>query len=276
MIMKKTLRLFKPVLIITILILFTLNTYGGNIEKFVVKFVDATTAKPIQGVEVEFTKKGHKVTALTDERGYITIWNGPFTEKDNKNGLIDFVARAEGYATLKDKSPCNQREFSLSPGGTHAYRIVLHWGRKPEDLDSHLWFRNNHIFYQYMPHQRGTVEHSKAVKKLKAYLDVDDVDSYGPETVTIHETLRNERYYYYVHDYTNRQKSRSNRLSAVSDARVYVYKGKSEETLMTFRVPSNGVKGNLWKVFYIDTDGKIVKINSIVYTGDATGGGIKP
>jgi hypothetical protein len=45
---------------------------------------------------------------------------------------------------------------------------------------------------------------------------------------------------------------------------------------MTFRVPSNGVKGNLWKVFYIDTDGKIVKINSIVYTGDATGGGIKP
>ena len=34
--MKKTLRLFKPILIFASLILFTLNTYGGNIEGFVV------------------------------------------------------------------------------------------------------------------------------------------------------------------------------------------------------------------------------------------------
>ena len=265
--MKKTLRLFKPILIFAILILFTLNTYGGNIEKFVVKFVDATTGKPIPDVEVVFTKKGHKVTEFTDNRGYITILNGPFTEEDNKNGLIDFVASADGYATLKDQSPCNQRELALSPGGTHAYRIVLSWDKHPLDLDSHLWFRNNHV---YPIKKQGTLPDMKAV------LDVDDTTSYGPETITIHETFPDTRYYYSVHDYTNLQKSQSNKLSAISGAKVYVYKGETDETLMKFSVPSNGKKGNLWKVFYINTDGRIVEINSIVYTDDKNGYGITP
>lgn len=265
--MRKTLRLFKPILIFAILILFTLNTYGGNIEKFVVKFVDATTGKPIPDVEVVFTKKGHKVTEFTDKRGYITILNGPFTEEDNKNGLIDFVASADGYATLKDQSPCNQRELALSPGGTHAYRIVLSWDKHPMDLDSHLWFKNTHIFYYY---KQGTVSN------MKADLDLDDTTSYGPETITIHEAFPDTRYYYSVHDFTNKRKSQSNKLSAISEAKVYVYKGETDETLMKFSVPSNGKKGNLWKVFYIDTDGRIVEINSIVYTDDNDGGGIMP
>jgi len=263
--MKKTLRLFKPILIFAILILFTLNTYGGNIEKFVVKFVDATTGKPIPDVEVVFTKKGHKVTEFTDNRGYITILNGPFTEEDNKNGLIDFVASADGYATLKDQSPCNQRELALSPGGTHAYRIVLSWDKHPLDLDSHLWFKNNHIWWNI-----------KGQMISKADLDLDDTNGDGPETITIHETFPDTRYYYSVHDYTNLQKSQSNKLSAISGAKVYVYKGETDETLMKFSVPSNGKKGNLWKVFYINTDGRIVEINSIVYTDDKNGYGITP
>ena len=263
--MKKTLRLFKPILIFAILILFTLNTYGGNIEKFVVKFVDATTGKPIPDVEVVFTKKGHKVTEFTDKRGYITILNGPFTEEDNKNGLIDFVASADGYATLKDQSPCNQRELALSPGGTHAYRIVLSWGEDPRDLDSHLWFKNNHIWWNV-----------KEQMISKAHLDRDDTTGYGPETITIHETFPDTRYYYSVYDNTNKQNKQSNELSSISDARVYVYKGGTDETLMEFRVPSNGEKGNLWKVFYIDTDGKIVKVNQIVYKESPSGEGEEP
>jgi len=45
---------------------------------------------------------------------------------------------------------------------------------------------------------------------------------------------------------------------------------------MKFNVPSNGKKGNLWKVFYVNTDGKIVKVNQIVYKESPSGEGEEP
>ena len=181
-------------------------------------------------------------------------------ESLNRQKTFDELVRAASPGALSEIEARNRNDL-------YTYRIVLSWDKHPRDLDSHLWFRNNHV---YPIKKQGTLPDMKAV------LDVDDTTSYGPETITIHETFPDTRYYYSVHDFTNKRKSQSNKLSAISEAKVYVYKGETDETLMKFSVPSNGKKGNLWKVFYINTDGRIVEINSIVYTDDNDGGGIMP
>jgi uncharacterized protein YfaP (DUF2135 family) len=50
-------------------------------------------------------------------------------------------------------------------------RVVSSWGRSPADLDLRGVFPGNHVFFN---------------RKLgaKANLDVDDTDSFGPETIT--------------------------------------------------------------------------------------------
>ncbi len=125
--MIKKLYLFKPVAVVFIMILFSSGTYGEErYEMFIVKFTDATTGNPLSGVEVKFYIDNQKAAeGSTDKSGFVKIYNSQLTEEENANGLISFIAKKDGYATLKDTSSCYQREFSLSPGGTHQYRIVL-------------------------------------------------------------------------------------------------------------------------------------------------------
>jgi uncharacterized protein YfaP (DUF2135 family) len=97
---------------------------------------------------------------------------------------------------------------------------------------------------------------------LYANLDVDDITSYGPETVTIYEQVQGF-YRYSVHDYTNREYAYSAVL-ANSNAQVRVYKGS--ELINTFNVPSN-LDGTLWTVFEY-TGNTIIPINTMTYTSD--------
>lgn len=68
--------------------------------------------------------------------------------------------------------------YAISPVMTNldGMRVVLSWGEKPFDLDSHLIFPGGHIYFDS---KEGT----------DANLDVDDTDSYGPETVTISKSI---------------------------------------------------------------------------------------
>ena len=50
-------------------------------------------------------------------------------------------------------------------------RVVLTWGKTPDDLDSHMIF----LATTLLENKTGT----------DAELDVDDTDSYGPETITL-------------------------------------------------------------------------------------------
>jgi len=124
-------------------------------------------------------------------------------------------------------------------------RVVLTWGSTPADLDSHLWFLNNHT---YFGNKTGT----------NANLDVDDTDGYGPETIPIKEKKFGSEYYYAVHDFTNRDSKSSTEMSK-SRATVFVYIGQS--LVRTYYIPKNKT-GNLWTVFKITKEGEIEDINS--------------
>jgi hypothetical protein len=87
-------------------------------------------------------------------------------------------------------------------------RIVLTWGEQPTDLDSHLLTSAYHIWYNNLTDSDGSEE---------ASLDLDDITSYGPETVTVFNPT-NRLYRFYVHNY-----SVEIPLSAISKAEVRLY-----------------------------------------------------
>lgn len=134
-------------------------------------------------------------------------------------------------------------------------RVVLSWGEYPRDLDSHMVGPKGnskfHVFYWYK-------------NADNANLDVDDVTSYGPETVTITEK-ENGIYHYYVHDFTNRSSNNSKELSN-SGATVQIYDGNTLK--YTIHVPTDK-EGTLWHVFdYNSTTGRITLFNEFSYEKD--------
>lgn len=132
------------------------------------------------------------------------------------------------------------------------YRIVLTWNEIPYDLDSHLFAPvddvstdDYHICYYHMGDDDGNT-----------VLDVDDTNSYGPETVTIRHIKRGQ-YKYYVADFTNCSRNIEDSMemsNSMATVRVYDKDGLAD----TFYVPANK-PGVIWEVFEI-RDGNIVPI----------------
>lgn len=189
---------------------------------------------------------------------------------DDSDSLV--IIKMEGYSTLVARCPCNGLTYALSPvmKNLDGLRVVLTWGKKPDDVDSHIVYPGNHVYFAA---KQGT----------DANLDVDDTDSYGPETVTLEKKHQGETYLYAVHDYTDSDKPNTPNLSN-SQAKVYVYIGQS--LVRSYQVPT-GKTGNLWTVFRITGDGEFQDINTMSGTtasGDtlgaqlvkASGGAIAP
>ncbi|MBF4491718.1 tetratricopeptide repeat protein [Flavobacterium sp. MR2016-29] len=226
-----------------LVLMLTSHAIGQNISVQVLSAVEKD--KVVENAEVMIQRNGEtSAKKFTNTQGKVII-NGSF--QDDLNTLL--IIKKENYSSLVVKCPCNDLTYALSPimKNLDGMRIVLNWGKYPEDLDSHLTFSGNHIFFQ---HKKGN----------KSNLDVDDIDSYGPETITIENKKFGETYHYFVHDYSNKNDLNSNKLSA-SDAKVFVYVGQS--LVKTYYIPKNK-KGNVWNLFKINGNGEIIDINNIV------------
>lgn len=200
--------------------------------------------KKIEGAEVLLQKNGERtVVGRTDRNGNVEL--SPLFA-DDRDAVV--IIKKDGYSTLVAKCPCEGLTYAISPvmKNLDGMRIVLSWGEYPYDLDSHLWYSDQHIFWRQKVGR-------------KANLDVDDTDSYGPETITIEEKKFGTEYIYAVHDYTNKEDRSSYELSN-SSAKVFVYIGNS--LVKTYYVPTN-IKGNLWTVFKVTKEGEIEDVNSM-------------
>lgn len=200
--------------------------------------------KSIPDAEIIVQKNGQQsVVGRTDANGQATI-KTPFDDDESSTLII----KKNGYSTLVAKCACDGLTYALSPVMTNldGMRIVLSWGEDPYDLDSHLSFGDQHVFFSQ---KQGD----------GASLDVDDTDSYGPETITIDAKKFGTEYIYRVHNYSDRQNPNSYRLGN-SMATIYVYVGES--LVKTYSVP-RGVQGNLWTVFKINEVGDIQDINQM-------------
>lgn len=198
----------------------------------------------IDGATVILQKNGEQsATAETDAHGQVTLST---SFEDNPAALL--IVKKGGYSSLVVKCPCAGMTYAISPIMTNldGMRIVLNWGAEPRDLDSHLVFPNDHIYFY---------------KKIgtDAILDVDDTDGFGPETITVNRKHDGERYVYAVHSFSDEARPNSDKLSK-SDAKVFVYVG--ETLVRTYYVPTNRI-GNMWTVFAVSEAGEFQDINSV-------------
>ncbi|MFC4160586.1 YfaP family protein [Chitinimonas lacunae] len=226
---------------------------GVTADELPIQILSATVKdKRIAGATVIVQKNGaQSVSATTDAQGQVKLST---SFADDEDSLL--IVKMPGYSNLVAKCPCKGMSYAISPvmKNLDGLRVVLNWGATPNDLDSHIAFPGRHIYWERKIGPAGT----------DANLDVDDVNSYGPETITIDKKHAGEAYVYAVHDYSNHLRPTSMALSR-SGAKVMVYIGQS--LVRSYYVPKN-TAGNLWTVFRITGDGEFQDINTL--TGSST------
>ncbi|MEW6063219.1 MAG: hypothetical protein AB1571_02520 [Nanoarchaeota archaeon] len=211
--------------------------------------VDATTDDAISGAFVTHIETGYY--SLSNFRGEYTL-----SIKTCKN-TYSLSATLAGYEPeFKYDIPISSAtniKFALSPyiPFTGRYRVVLTWGEYPLDLDSHLWTPlidgSTYEIYFASP--------GSSTSPPYADLDVDDVTSYGPETITIY-TQYTGTYTYAVYNYSGSPEI------TTSNAVVKLYDNLG--LLEQWSIPA-GETGRWWNVFTLNGN-IITTINTISNT----------
>lgn len=223
------------------------------------KIIDAVNGNPLESALVIIKNRDTKETverAVSDKSGQFIIPVDPgryiiyigkktyIPDKFIVDVLHDFPRSV--HAVLTQIIPSQN------------YRIILTWDRFPVDVDAHLrgphpGHKDFHIYWN-----------RKALIKGKNFLDRDDTQSYGPETITIHG-LDPGTYKYTVHNYSGRKETAGDALSR-GNIQVRIYNG--DQMLKTYRLPP-GTAGNYWRVFEIDGNtGLIRDINQTGFESD--------
>ena len=244
---------------------FTLDASNGAFDQeirffprariFAVMIVDAINGNGLPNVQISITGGEDRYPSVTTDASgfaYIPVEIGSYRLEMYKEGYINtsFLV-SMGF----DENP-REFVFAIAPKAKD-YRIVLTWGSRPNDLDAHLTGPKPeggdfHIWYR-----------NRILIAGRDFLDRDDTDKYGPETVTIYKPASGE-YSFCVHDYSNRS-DRSSRMLSFSNAVVQVY--ADDALKATFTVPE-GQFGNLWRVFKIDKNQRVVSVNTVGWTDD--------
>ena len=220
----------------------------ANVHAFEVKILSATVKdEVISGVNATLQKNGQaSLRVQSDAQGRVKFDSAAIAG-DAETLLI---LKKEGYSNLVVKCPCDGLTYAMSTKMTNldGLRVVLNWGSSPEDLDSHIVYPGNHIYFDQKTGQA-------------ANLDVDDTNSYGPETITVNEKIHGERYVYAVHNYSDQEQARSVGLSN-SQIKVMVYVG---ETLIKTYTAKPNVDATLWVLFAIDGEGDFQTIDQYTH-----------
>jgi hypothetical protein len=203
---------------------------------------DALTGAPIEGAFVGFKRLRESTdyfyqTQTGVDGSYTTpyLLPGQYFVDIRKPGRID--VRGQGV-TVRQGVEAHENVALSQPLGEGVYRVTLSWcGEKADavkDVDSYLLIPGNPNPLSYT---------NKQHEYDGAYLDRDDTDWIGPETITIH-TLKQGTYRYYVNNYNVR-----NNLRALgnSEVRVKLYKGNT--LLRDFSVPPGiGLSYELFRI----------------------------
>jgi hypothetical protein len=129
----------------------------------------------------------------------------------------------------------------LSPA-VDGWRVVLTWGAKPKDLDAHVRTNNGtDVSFHKKKFKQGDSE---------VYLDVDNTNGFGPETITLKKVKGIHKFY--VHNYSNDVPLSS------SQAKVVLYRGA--EQVSEVKVPQGSGDNTIWTVYEINADNKTFKL----------------
>ncbi len=147
--------------------------------------------------------------------------------------------------------------------------ITLQWSDSPEDLDAHLTgpkagtSSRFHINVNEQCWADTELNDSASCdSNPTAILDRDEVDGYGPETITLSE-MTDGNYHFYVHHADYYLSSDEGSISGSSNAVVKVIDNFGRT--FTFNAPISGGSGanDIWHVFTTDENGTPMSVNRI-------------
>jgi hypothetical protein len=203
---------------------------------------DSVSGAPISYAFVGYKKRQESTdyfySTMTDARGeYATpyLMPGTYYVDIKRDGYI----RVDSQPVQIHRGQENSENISLSvPVADDAFRVTLSWTSEKagavRDVDSYLLIPglSEPLSYQ-----------AKGREYSGAYLDRDDTNWIGPETVTIHHVYQGT-YIYYVNNYN----FRSDRSAlGRSDVRVKLYKG--QQLVQSFEVPPGvGLNYELFRI----------------------------
>lgn len=198
--------------------------------------INAVNNQPVAGASVEVPGSGgKKLMAVSDGSGAFELKSVPAAATSASIG-------AGGFEPLQLPVPAGAKVLrivlspELLPGEV---RLVLTWGDRPRDMDSHL----------YGPLVDGKPLHVSFKNRMGkgATLDVDGKEGFGPETITINNPGKYE--YFVAHPENLDTKDGEGLAKSAAEVRVYYKGGKGE----VFRVPSKAT-GPLWHVLDVAVD----------------------
>lgn len=173
----------------------------------------------------------------SDPEGNLTVFGAPYGPMRCHASGPGFDARVFEVSLLRDGETGIPPVVIVPPPPDGALRVVLTWGQDPNDLDSHLSGPDGnggryHVYYANRSYGQTN-------------LDVDDVSSFGPETITIFPTGEGA-YRYSVFNFSNQSTTGAQGI-AFSPSRVEVH---DVDGLVCSYVPSTTVtSANTWRVF---------------------------
>lgn len=215
-------------------------------QKLTLRFFNALNGSGIANADVNFEEGGN---FKTDSDGKV-LFTSPI-----ENGQLKISFKAKGYITSDFTVEIMAgtiffNRFSVSPSlPKGSIRIVLDWDKEPSDLDAHLVKQGSyHISYRDMKTSADGI----------AKLDHDEMNGYGPETITLNSLDLEGSYEYFVNNFSEKNKSNTTGLSR-SKAVVKVFSGLRLQKI--YQVPTD-IIGLIWKVFRIE-NGEIVDVNDV-------------
>ncbi|HNC04205.1 MAG TPA: hypothetical protein PLY05_12735, partial [Agitococcus sp.] len=146
------------------------------------------------------------------------------------------IAKQMCYAKENQLTTCQINIVPKASVSVGQLLSVLRWDVNPEDLDSHLFkydASGNRVYQIYYANQVSGADS----------LDVDDRDSYGPETVTIDKLDPKANYVYAIHHFAG-----SGSITTTSQAQVSVL--QNGKPVRIYKAPLAGF-GQWWKVFEV-------------------------
>jgi len=218
------------------------------------KIANAVNLNAVEGATVKVKQGDVEITATTDSQGIFSargVPSGQVTLEISKDGFIHSEKELQVEGSVMSGSGA---DVVISPNlPEDGWRVVLTWGKKPKDLDSHVYYGRRGSCHMYYG---KTKVKCRSAYRVEAHLDVDDTESYGPETTTfLHlnncQGRDNCKMAFKVHNYSRRPDW------AASEGVVKVYNGERE--VATYHVGTDGVESGrrnsrrqFWSVFQLD------------------------
>jgi hypothetical protein len=223
---------------------FQLTPLAGN-SSLSGTVVDAQSGGAIVGANVTISGPA--------QRQALTSIDGRFQFQDIPLGDYDLAITADGYIDFQQFVTVGTEPVDLSFAisqqlGNALYRITLSWGSLPFDLDAYLWAKGNVISWQ----NPGSEDSEPFI-----FLDLDDRDGNGPETITIFDLSTAATFA--VHNWSGEFDDGIDINQ--SGAHVNVY--RDDALVNSYDVPRVG-DGLWWHVFDIDANGNIITRNVIL------------